>query len=198
MTVLVKDPATTFIHIPKNAGVAISNWLIGNVHGSYLLSKQHGGKHAKQDRIEKYCKSDQNQIDMGYTFCVVRNPWERVVSAYHYYVKQYKTTNGRLGFCDEEVSWDDFIHREWKDGTWGCVNSPQVTYFKKVDYIIRYENLVKDFITVQNRFNFHKPLYRFNKSEHRDYRFYFADPKLVDEVAKHYHKDIERFGYSFE
>ena len=54
MTVITTQPVGTFIHIPKNAGVAISQWLTHNVHGSYLFQQQHGGKHAKQKRIKKW------------------------------------------------------------------------------------------------------------------------------------------------
>lgn len=198
MTVIVREPATTFIHIPKNAGVAISNWLIEYVHGSWLLKENHGGKHADQTRIQRYCNADQRQLDMGYVFCVVRNPWDRVVSAYHYYVKQYYITEGRLGFSDQDVSWEQFISKEWGNGTLGCVNKQQVDYYTKVDHIIRYENLTRDFLAIQSRFNFWKPLPTFNKSFHKDYKTYYTNPQWVDDVAKHYHKDIKTFGYSFE
>ena len=73
---LITKPTGTFIHIPKNAGVAISQWLTHNVQGSYLFQQQHGGKHAAQKRIKKWMDADQRQMDMGFTFCVVRNPWD--------------------------------------------------------------------------------------------------------------------------
>jgi hypothetical protein len=46
MTILVTKPTGTFIHIPKNAGVAISQWLTIMSMEHIFTSKQHGGKHA--------------------------------------------------------------------------------------------------------------------------------------------------------
>ena len=196
MTVLVNDPQVTFIHIPKNAGVAISQWLINNVNGSYFLKQQHGGKHANQTRIKRY--ADKKEIKLGYTFCCVRNPWDRVVSAYHYYVKQYNVTDGRLGFSDEDVSWEQFINKDWKDGTWGCVNKQQISYYTNVNTILKFENLINDFYKIQKKFDVYRPLFQANKSYHKDYKHYYTNPHWIDEVALHYKDDIGQFNYSFE
>ena len=196
MTILVRDPATTFIHIPKNAGVAISQWLINNVNGSYFLEKQHGGKHANQIRIKRF--ADKKGLKLGYQFCCVRNPWDRVVSAYHYYLKQHKVTNGRLGFTKEDVTWEQFINKEWRDQSWGCVNKQQVSYYNTVNTVLKFENLVNDFYKIQKKFDVYKPLFPVNQSSHRDYKYYYTDPRWIDEVATHYNDDIDRFNYSYE
>lgn len=194
MTIVVKDPQSTFIHIPKTAGVAMSQWLINNVSGSYLLQKQHGGKHAAQKRIRKHYAQQTNAdkpIDFGFTFCCVRNPWERVVSAYHYYVKRGKIDPYKF-------TWEQFINREWEHGKWGCVHKQQVTYFDDVDLIIRYENLEKDFMKVQEFYGCWKPLFKANASSHKDYKKYYSNPKWIDDVEEHYKDDIARFSFSFE
>ena len=197
MTIIVKDPQTTFIHIPKNAGVAISRWLVMNVHGSYFLDRQHGGKHANQTRIKRY--ADSKDIKLGYTFCCVRNPWDRVVSAYHYYLRRNAESNGKHGFTKEEVSWEKFINRDWRDGSWGCVDRPQTQYFTNVDTILKYENLVRDFYKIQKHFEWYTPLTSANSSDRKkDYRHYYTNPKWIDAVALHYKDDIGRFNYSFE
>jgi len=196
MTVLVNDPQVTFIHIPKNAGVAISQWLINHVNGSYFLKQQHGGKHANQTRIKRF--ADKKDIKLGYTFCCVRNPWDRVVSAYHYYLKQYDVTDGRLGFSADDVTWEQFINREWRDQSWGCVNKQQISYYTNVDTILKFENLVKDFYKIQKKFDVYKPLFQANQSYHQDYKHYYTNPRWIDEVALHYKDDILQFNYSFE
>ena len=198
MTVVITKPTGTFIHIPKNAGVAISQWLTHNVQGSYLFQQQHGGKHAAQKLIKKWMDADQRQMDMGFTFCVVRNPWDRVVSAYHYYVRRHQTSDGKYGIDPLKTSWEEFANREWEHGKWGCVHKPQTTYFDKVDCILRFENLDKDFLQIQDMYNCWRPLFPANQSKHKDYRKYYTNPRWIDDVAEHFKADIKEFGYSFE
>ena len=189
MTVIVPKPAATFIHIPKTGGVSISRWLTANANGSYLLEKSHGGKHADQKRIARYLK--QKDVDMGYTFCVVRNPWDRLVSAYHYYRRLKKM----------DVSFERFIHGEWKSSNksnqWGCAEKQMHSYFYDIDCVLRFESLNDDFKTIQQLFKCNKQLAKHNKSNHNDFREYYT-PELVDIVATRHAKDIAMFDYSFE
>ena len=198
MTVIMTKPTGTFIHIPKTAGVAVSQWLKDNANGSWLLEHQHGGKHAPQKRIKKWMDAEQRQMDMGFTFCVVRNPWDRVVSAYHYYVRRHQTSNGKTGIDPLKTTWEEFANREWEHGKWGCVHKPQTTYFDKVDCILRFENLNRDFLQIQNMYNCWRPLFPANMSMHKDYRKYYTNPRWIDDVAEHFKADIKEFGYSFE
>lgn len=190
MTVLVNEPRATFIHIPKTGGVSISRWLTANARGSYLLDKQHGGKHADQKRIAKYMKI--KQMDMGYTFCVVRNPWDRLVSAYHYYIRE--------DAIPRSLTFEQFVRGEWPDkkgNEWGCATKQMWQYGYKIDSVLRFENLEEDFKTIQDFFQINKPLHKYNKSQHRDYRTYYTS-ELVDIVAEKHATDIRVFQYTFE
>ena len=190
MTVLVKDPRATFIHIPKTGGVSISQWLTRNVKGEYLLDKQHGGKHADQTRIAKFLKLKQQP--MGYTFCVVRNPWDRVVSAYHYYLRRKA--------IDKNISFEDFLRGQWnksKGNIWGCATKQMHEYYYDVDVILRFENLNEDFKVIQEFFGRDQSLSKNNTSNHKDFRTYYT-PEMVDIVAKKHAKDIQLYNYSFE
>ena len=62
-----------FIHVPKVAGTSIersifetNKWLIGHVKAS------------------DYIRIDKNKFESYFSFGFVRNPYDRVVSAYHY------------------------------------------------------------------------------------------------------------------
>ena len=74
-----------FVHIPKNAGSSINHELKGMCEiFSEMKSKDIPlayGKHANDKHMRKLLK---NEYGDYYKFCVVRNPWDRMVSIYWY------------------------------------------------------------------------------------------------------------------
>lgn len=184
MTIMTNKPKTTFIHIPKTGGTSISQWLITQANGKWMFEKTHGGKHATISLIRKL-----HPHDLGYTFVSIRNPWDRLVSGYHYYRKRKKL---------QDVTFEQFIHR--KD--WHSLNKAQAEYFelKDVQAIIRVENMNEDFKQVQeflNRRN--RSLTRENRSTRdNDYRQYYINNEMIETVARRHAADIQRFGYKFE
>ena len=187
--VRVEDLNITFFHLPKNAGSSIAIWLTDNVGGEEYHNEL---RHATPENLKPLFD------DFGWSFCCVRNPWDRVVSAYHYYVRRHQTSDGKYGIDPLKTSWEEFANREWEHGKWGCVHKPQTTYFDKVDCILRFENLDKDFLQIQDMYNCWRPLFTANQSKHKDYRKYYTNPRWIDDVAEHFKADIKEFGYSFE
>ena len=80
MTVIVTDPKTLFIHVPKAGGTSIQQWLFNNCNGK--SAKGTYGKHCPHSLI----KEEKDWFSFG----VVRNPWDRLVSAYFYEMKVAK------------------------------------------------------------------------------------------------------------
>src|SRR6056300_1087092 len=75
MAVSVRDPKSTFIHIPKCAGSSVRKWMLANIVD------------ANDERPNPHRTYDELQRDLGalgFTFCIVRNPFERAVSGYQY------------------------------------------------------------------------------------------------------------------
>jgi hypothetical protein len=77
-----------FVHIPKNAGSSINHELKGlcELTSSVLKRKSKDiplayGKHANDNHMRRLLK---NEYGNYYKFCVVRNPWDRMVSIYWY------------------------------------------------------------------------------------------------------------------
>ena len=172
-----------FIHIPKSGGTSIGTWLGGLTLGGH-------------PRIEDFLPYKTNQV----TFTVVRNPWDRVVSAYHYLFYTKKETIFQ-SYIDKGIpSFEKFIknlgtvttEKVWFNG----LNSQCDWIRSGVDIILRFENLEEDFKQIQKITNDFRPLPHLNKSEHRQYREYFTDEtrEIVEQAFK---EDIDRFGYEF-
>jgi hypothetical protein len=70
--------------------------------------------------------------------------------------------------------------------------------FANVDYIMRFENLAEDFLTVCRTLAISPPtLPRYNRSSREHYSKYYDD-ELRELVHTRFAAEIERFGYTFE
>ena len=186
-----------FIHIPKTGGMSIEQ----------ALGKDPKKLHAKGWKIKHGTPLEWKNPkfwDKYFTFTVVRNPWDRVISAYFFDLKmlhksafhkdrrslieklQNKPARGFIHYAKNHLSISDAIYR------------PQSNWFKnKFDYVCKYENLQEDFDIVCNKIGMpRRKLPHKNRSRHKHYTEYYNDEARAI-VAKKYAKDIERFGYEF-
>ncbi len=190
-----------FIHIPKNAGTSIRSAL-----------GLRGGGH----RPWRYHATGQPQIWRQYTsFAVVRNPWDRAVSAYHHATMQDSHWHKRqsLSHPDYRVladkSFEECLsilchqpgrlsHESWLDQTHWIVDaeSPEGTIM--VETLLRYETLADDFAKLCRRLRIDcDALPTLNRSQRsQDYRSHYTEQtrKMVEQL---YAADIRTFGYSF-
>ena len=138
-----------------------------------------------------------------FTFAVVRNPWDKVVSHYSYRVETNQTGmgDGKMGFAD------------WVRESYGRRNPvfhdkplmfmPQVDWISDekgrilVNFVARFENLQADFDTVCERIGRQQvPLPHRKQSKHGDYRdLYDAETRGI--IGDWFRRDIEQFNYTF-
>ncbi len=214
--ILSRGRGFLFLHIPKTGGTAFTlayearalkgDILVGDTpkararKGRLSGSKTSGRlwKHSTLSDIIGLVSWP--EIDGLLTLTLVRNPWDRVVSYYHWLQGQ--------GFAHPAVGLaktHDFS---------GFLNHPQTTtslrlwpygaYLRQADGVekpslfIRLEHYAEDVQPFEARLGFRLALPRANASDRAaDWRPYYsdADAGLVGEVCG---EDIARFGYRFD
>jgi len=185
-----------FIHIPKTAGVSVSHALFGGG----------GNTHAPLAAVQEVFRD--GEFDTYFKFTFVRNPWDRLVSAYEYL---------RVGVSPEEYDWAmsqkvsgfasfrTFVR--WLGDTRaseGMHFLPQHQHVRTansengMDFVGRYETLERDVAHVARRLGVKARLPHLNRSPgRRPYQEYF-DAETRDIVGEVYRPDVELFGYDFD
>lgn len=139
-----------------------------------------------------------------YKFAMVRNPWDYVVSMYHFLREAATDEKGFLTRGHPDLA---FLVRqcstfeEWVR-LMPMLELDMTSYFSDddgnviVDYIARYEDLDQEFARLCDRLGIVANLPRLNTSSRGIYRdYYTTETKAL--VARHFSRDIERFDYSF-
>lgn len=184
------DHRVVFYHVPKTAGGSITHWLQQPSNGATALIEP---LHMMPWRFEKY------PVGVNWSFCVVRNPWDRWVSWWWF----WKYLAKRIDYSFEEYTkkffGGEFVGRENEGGQYGTC-APQSYYFKHVTEILRHETLDEDFKKVQVKLNNFSSLRKIsNISRNKQhYRTYYTKPELVDIVSEYYKEDAIKLGYSYE
>ncbi len=180
-----------FIHIPRTGGTSITRFFtdekIARDHSTWVQYKL-----ACNWAFENYTK-----------FAVVRNPWDRVASAYKYF-KQGGNQKGDLvykEYVDSFTGFNDFV----KNGLENLKNTniqmllPQTFFICHydtivVDYLLRFEHLSEDLRKIDVLKNIE--LKKINaSSEERYIDLYNEDSKNI--VSRLYAYDIHKLEYNF-
>ncbi|MEH6580563.1 MAG: sulfotransferase family 2 domain-containing protein [Halioglobus sp.] len=177
-----------FIHINKTGGSSIEKALgAGLDHSTALEKYQQLGARAWRDK---------------FVFTIVRNPWDKVVSHYHYRVKTNQT-----GLGDNALPFRDWLLRCYVERDPRYYDQPRMFMPQRdwltdehgellVDYVGKFENLQQDFATICARLSVTAELGHAKPSDRASYRDYYdAETELL--IAEHFAVDLEAFAYSF-
>lgn len=169
-----------FIHIPKNAGSSLVRWLEEN--NIKILR----GEEPKKVGIHRYASFWKNENLEK--FCIIRNPYTRVISYYNYLTKIEQWNYTFEEFVRKKLSnIKTKIPNAWNlQVNWIYDNDELL-----IDKIIRYETMESE---LQEYFNCFQPLPKLNISTLDNYDNYF-DEDLKEIVYDHFKKDFEILGY---
>jgi len=171
-----------FVHITKTAGSSITKCLGGHDIGS------------PHRDIFKYRSTLPPQIFNNYfKFAFVRNPWDRMVSEYHYQRQRKDGKKTNLSFIEylkqghpsqtsNQLKWISTITN----------NNIKIL----VDFVGKFENLEEDIKLISKKINYEIILPKINSSEHDNYQKYYTD-ETKNIVANSHKHDIEYYKYKF-
>lgn len=188
------DLKAIFIHIPKNAGISIEEAIFGRKVGHH--------------RMIEYCAFDEKKFKEYYKFTVVRNPFDRLVSAFFFLKAGGRNENDRMWALQnlfEIDSFEEFIDslkrrkRFFKNTMKHLHFLPQYYFLEDfngnipLDKTIHFEKLNDGFFEVCNDLNIKgKKLEHKNKSKRSDWNIYYDD-NTKDFVYNIYKKDFKEF-----
>lgn len=193
-----EETGSLYIHIPRTAG--------GSIVEALYDSRERG-----HTPLYSYAYTNPELTSRLFVFSFVRNPWDRIVSAYHRVLGTAKNPATRAwaernvarfdGFEDFLRALDDDSHLRWIVLSYPHFRS-QFEYLSvdgclATDFVGRFEQLEKDFAIVAAQVKPGASLGHRHISHHSDYRLYYND-RTAEIVANLYAKDIAAFGYSFE
>ena len=185
-----------FIHIPKTAGIS----LVKSIFGDVTLEGHRSVSFYKQVFGSRY--SD------FFTFTIVRNPWDRLYSAYKFLEKGGMNIHDKNAF-ETHLS----IYRDFEDFVLNGLNEkitleimhliPQHEFVCDkngkiiVDHIGRFENLNKSIEKINDILKSDFKLEHHNKTDKKDYKDIYTT-KMIEKVHQIYQKDIDIFEYNFK
>ena len=188
---------TLFIHIPKTAGISVYNAIYEDDSSKGHLSIQ-----------EYYDFFGNEKVKSLFSFAIVRNPYERLFSAYSYLKK-----GGLQGKYDKHYqkqiskynSFEDFVLNFFATDEYKGIDHflPQFYWVSDrkgniaVNYIGYFENLEEEFEKIQslayNKSNY-LSLKWVNKTA--DKKILNLTPEMIKIINKVYKEDFRNFNYN--
>ncbi len=188
-----------FVHIPKNAGNSVRR--VCKKKNIRIITHN---IRRRNKRLLAYYRDKNQRV---HAFCVCRNPYDRVVSAYFYLLNQArhrKDMADRQRFIDPYEGFTDFVLNGLREAAKEQLHFlPQVFWIRnsegtpQIESVLRMENLQKDFDAFCQKMNLKPvPLDITNTSARQPWSEYHT-PETKKVVEAIYREDFDFFGYGF-
>jgi hypothetical protein len=181
---LLHNSKLIFIHIPKTAGTTI-----------YELAKEKGFNWrytSSSCRCSKWHMPPTRKHNLNIPmFCVVRNPYTRIISQYKY--KNNKTSIDGLNKYIKSRIRALKANKYIEDCHW----IPQYEYAKHCDHVLAFENLESEFNSLMNKYDIDIRLTKHsNKSKERNLNISDITPSNIKKINEIYDIDFNKLGYT--
>lgn len=191
------DKKCIFVHIPKCAGSSINQQLELNSVGF--------SGHSPMSYHSEY--SDY------FSFTFIRNPYDRVVSAYKYFRKlkegyRWYKRNSIISDAAKQMDFKGFVNHiphfmnlmKREEGSFESGIHFQPFYYfidQPIDFVGRFENIQQDYAAILSHLKLPaKPLPKTNSTNNLNYQqLYIEETKKL--VYNIYQEDIEKYNYNF-
>jgi hypothetical protein len=215
---IIHSMKTIFIHIPKAGGTSIETILcdfplfryqLVNKYNWYGNIKNDETKYELDHSTMAYLKRNCKYYDNSYfSFAIVRNPYARLVSEYHYCKYQYSRFIKKLDSFKDFVyelkdKFDYVLKNKESDHLYVSHYLPQYLFthnyrkIKIVNKIYKLENLNEEWSDICEILEIDKELVRTEKNASKfkyNYEDYYDD-ELKSIVYEMYKDDFEVFNY---
>lgn len=176
-----------YIQIPKNGSQSIMHMMINHLD-------------SKENWLD--IRTDVPNEKDYFTFTFVRNPWDRLISAYQDRIhKHWRPQKLQFYGYKQNMSFKSFIELTCSLGDNNIDHHMRsqcwFTKFKPLDFIGKLEKkedwnyLVREIIGTND-------LLKRNRTNHQDRFKMFSNSRLKELVEKRYQEDIETFKYEFK
>jgi len=191
-----------FVHVPKTGGQSVEqaflnqNGLSWDARAALLLKKNtninKGPKRLAHLLASEYVELgyvSQHFFDTSFKFSFVRNPWDRMVSSYHYQKHNCRSFK-------EYVQQIDVTARMLRPQSDFLVDASGKLL---IDFLGRFEHLEADFQAICSKLGLEQAsLPKRNMTARRSAYHSYYDAESRSIVAELYKEDTERFDYRFE
>lgn len=214
--ILSRDRGYLFVHIPKTGGTSMAQALEGRATASDLLIGDTPKARRRRNRVEALRGQARGRLwkhstlaDLDglvtvpeiaalFTFTLVRNPWDRMVS-YYAWARAQRFDHPAVRRA-RVFNFPAFLAAPETRAAWG--SRPARHYMTAADgqehcrLFIRLEHVEEDAAPLWDHLGFRLDMPRLNASTRGDYRTCYSD-RDAQTLAEISAEDIARFGYAF-
>ena len=179
-----------FIHINKTGGTSIAKNL-------GFFSK----RHYSVREVQKIIGFDWHD---AFTFTVVRNPYDRIVSQF-----EHARMNNHSNIRTNNISFNNWVKFTYDEKRKEFRKAGEKFFYTQkewlqnefekidIDYIIKFENLIEDYKIVQDIIGIKKKLTHLNSTIREPFQNYYnvESKKIIEDYFK---ADFEEFNYPYK